>query len=269
MKKVFKIFKSIGQGVIKFLKLLWGVVERLTEKEVILGLILLLVLGLFVVYLSLSMGENYKGLHLKNILIEAHGLIFDIFVFGVIVIIFNKIAERRRNIRRWKEEIDDFRGWDEKEAMHRIVGKIRRLNEQKISEIDLRNCFLKNSNLMDANLKRAKLGGADFDYAELERVNLNEAVLYGTSLEGANLYKANLDGAYLYKANLQEASLEEASLKGAYLKSTDLRDAQITVDQLSTVMSLFRTKLDPLIESEINKRFPHLLKEPKPEEHEN
>ena len=49
------------------------------------------------------------------------GLFFDILVFGIFIVIYNRISERKRDIKRWNEEIDDFRGWDEKEATYRIM----------------------------------------------------------------------------------------------------------------------------------------------------
>jgi len=44
--------------------------------------------------------------------------IIDVAIFGVLIVIFNRIRERRLDIKRWQEEIDDYMGWKEPEATH-------------------------------------------------------------------------------------------------------------------------------------------------------
>ncbi len=111
-------------------------------------------------------------------------MILDILVIVIVIQWFNEKRERQkeianeeleksRRIEQWKEEIDDYRGWDEKEATYRIVGMIKRLNKHNVTRIDLSRCFLKGANLENANL------------------------------EGANLFRANLQGASLWSANLE------------------------------------------------------------------
>ena len=57
-----------------------------------------------------------------NVLSEAHGMVLDILVIGVGVALLNKYSEKRRDISRYQEEIDDFRHWDSDEAAYRIAG---------------------------------------------------------------------------------------------------------------------------------------------------
>ncbi|MBN1271215.1 MAG: pentapeptide repeat-containing protein [Candidatus Aminicenantes bacterium] len=263
MNKISKIIKSIGQGIIKFLKLLWGMIERLAEKEVFLGLILLIIIGFFVIYLTLHAGNKYKDTFLNNIFIEAHGLVFDIFVFGVIVIIFDKIAERRRNIKRWKEGIDDFRGWDEKEAMYRIVGNIKRLNKEKVTEIDLNLCFLEKADLSWTDLRGGDLERANLIGANLIGADLRGAILIGADLSWTDLRGGNLEGAVLIGANLIGANLKEANLEEANLIGADLRGVKkLTIDQLSRVKTLFRVEnLDPGFRAEVKEKYPQLFRE--------
>lgn len=98
------------------------ILERLGEKPILTAFILFIIIWFLVSGASIKRGKSYKGEFLDSVLVEAHGLLFDIFIFGILIVFFNRIGERRRNIARWQEEIDDFRGWDEKEATFRIVG---------------------------------------------------------------------------------------------------------------------------------------------------
>ena len=66
------------------------------------------------------------------------------------------------------------------------------------------------ADLSYANLRGAKLGGADLSYADLSSANLD-----GADLRGANLYRANLYSANLHDADLSGANLYRANLSNA------------------------------------------------------
>lgn len=184
---------------------------------------------------------------IKNVAIEFHGMVFDIILFGVILTIYDSIADRRDKIRRYKEEIDDFRGWDEQEAMYRIAGIIKRLNRLKTSSLDLSYVFLK-----DADLSEVKLRDADFSNANLQFIKLQYSDLISSTMKNTNLHKADLSFSVmryidlsnsdlsdaklpysiLYKANLegsnlQNADLDGTDLRGANLSKTDLRNTSL------------------------------------------
>ncbi|MEM7656707.1 MAG: pentapeptide repeat-containing protein, partial [Bacteroidota bacterium] len=171
-------------------------------------------------------------------------------LFGVILAIYDGITERKRTrqreaeeregqIQRYQEEIDDFRGWREKEASYRIVGNIRRLNQLGISEINLEDCFLVGANLKSANLagakmRKANLEGANLQRVNLENANLNGAVLHDTNLQGANLKGANLKGANFVEGqslirsiSLMKSQLDKADLRGVTLDQTRLEGVNL------------------------------------------
>lgn len=216
---------------------------------------------------------------LGGVLIEAHGLVFDLIVFGIVLSLYehyrqqqensNKAqVERQDRIKRYHEEIDDFRGWKEKEASYRIAGNIRRLIKEGVSEIDLSNCFLEGANLKkivlneanlvnvslvgaslrNAKLPRANLDGAILKNADLNDIDLNHADLSYTDLTEAQLSKADLNGANLYKAKLKNtllrnAKLNNADLTGAKLFKTYLFEADLTGADLTNA-SLIEVTLD-------------------------
>ena len=73
-------------------------------------------------------------------------------------------------------------------------------------------CRLQETDLVQADLRRATLQGADLRHANLS----------GAQLEGINLRGADLRGA-----SLQGADLQDADLRGAQLAGTDLRESQL------------------------------------------
>ena len=203
---------------------------------VVVGIFLIIIISI----LDLRFLETNNG---KDILIEAHGLLFDIFVFGVLLAYLNKFLEKRQKTERYKEEIDDFRGWEEKEAKYRIVGNIKRLNKLGYGRINLSYCYLAHADLHQANLVRADMTGvdlsdadlrnADLSYSNLNGANLNGADLTNALLRGANLSNAILKNTNLSRASLWRAKLIDAELSGAKLKRTNLMETDLTHAKIS------------------------------------
>lgn len=173
-----------------------------------------------------------------GVAVEAHGMLMDIIVLGIFVLWLNKHREMRAEdrarqrerealIQRYNEEIDDFRHWNNKESMQRIVGGIRRLNRLEIANIALHYCYLKGANLRGADLRGANLKDANLEGAILWEANLEGAILKGARLKSTDFTSANLQGALLQDANLRCAVLREADLTGANLRGADLRSANL------------------------------------------
>lgn len=197
----------------------------------------LIIVGSIVISLSLRFYINDGTLFYENFLVEAHGMLLDIIIFGLVFTFINLSRSKKLEIQRFKEEIDDFRHWTELVASYRIAGTLRRLNKYKIKYLDLSDCYLKDAQLekiflKNAILEKANLEGADLGYADLQGANMKIANLQGadlriSNLQDADLKLANLQGANLRIVNLQNANLFSANLKGADLKSADLRNADL------------------------------------------
>ena len=80
---------------------------------------------------------------------------------------------------------------------------------------------------INANPRRADLGGANLSDANLQSANLTFANLTGTDLTGAKLSDADLSGADLSGADLRAATLLQAHLVGANLRGVDLTRAKL------------------------------------------
>ena len=89
---------------------------------------------------------------------------------------------------------------------------------------DLRDTDLVQANLRSADLRGADLSGADLFQADLRDAdltgaNLTGACLYGTHISGARLDGADLTGAELFNAALGKATFDGAILKGATINT--------------------------------------------------
>ena len=87
------------------------------------------------------------------------GLMLDIAVFGILIVVFNRLREKRLKIQSYRDEIEDYLGWKEPEASYRISGLIKRLNRFGVGDIELQEANLQGAYLPKANFRRASLMG--------------------------------------------------------------------------------------------------------------
>lgn len=227
----------------------------LTSFVVFLGATFVVVIVTFVLY-------GYEKPFLENILVEAHGMLFDILIIGILILWLNQLTAKRFEIRRYRDEIDDFRDWESEEAKFRIVGNIKRLNRNGVSTIDLMLCYLKKAMLVKAHLEGANFCLANLEGASLHDAHLEEATLYEAHLEEADLSEAHLEEANLAKAHLGGANLEDANLEGANLEGAK----GLTGSQLCKAKTLYMAELDDDLKKEIKQKYPNLLEKPVEEE---
>lgn len=264
--------------------------KGIAESPILTAFLVLVFTSFVVVGLSLPYYLNNFDEFYEQVLAEAHGMIFDLAIIGILMVWLNKSGEKRLRIRMYKDEIDDFRLWESEEAAFRTVGNIKRLNRNKIYDINLVDSYLaktnlnhaklSGSNLNNANLQAANMIECSLDNARLNRTNMEacylnqanmqEAYASGATFKDAFLIKANLRQAFLIRANFENAFLMEANLQGAYLTEADftnanlfkadLRDAiGLTIEQLSKAKSLYQAKLDPLLMAELQANMPELV----------
>jgi uncharacterized protein YjbI with pentapeptide repeats len=272
MKRVQKLYHKIIQ-------------HPLRSAFTVLIFVTVIVIGLSLPFYIKQFDEMYL-----NVLAEAHGMIFDILVIGILLFWLREQGDKKQRISQYKDEIDDFRMWESEEAAFRNAGNIKRLNREGISKIDLVGTYLTKTNLsnvklaeanlntanisntilLEANLQEARLNQTNFENANINQANLSktfasganfkDAFLIKANFEGAFLIKTNFSNAYLMEANLRDSSLTEANFKDANLYKADLRGADgINLEQLSKAKSLYLAKFDPEIQAILEKEVPDLI----------
>lgn len=260
------------------------------EKPLLTSTIVLVCVALVVVGLSLPYYFSDFDSFIAQILAEAHGMIFDIAVIGILIFWLNQNGEIRQRIRTYKDEIDDFRLWESEEAAFRTVGNIKRLNRHKIHDINLVNCYLPRTNLnyvnlagsnlnssnvsqsslIEANLENARLNQTNFENSNLNQANLKGAYASGANFKDAFLIKTQFENAFLIKTNFNNAFLMEANLQNCYVMGADFENASLykadlrgakglTVEQLSKVKTLYLAKFDDEILEQIMAQLPELV----------
>jgi hypothetical protein len=259
--KIFRIKLKVRRKVLKT-KIF---VKRLFINPAFISFLVFIFFAIIIILFTI-VRYGYDEDFFKSVLIEAHGMLFDIFIIGVVVLWLHIFIERKREIKRYQEEIDDFRNWESDEAKFRIVGNIKRLNRMGITRINLNDCVLYN-----AQLENAELEGANLEGTILEEANLGGAIIRGANLrhaefDGANLLGVDFTYSDLFRVFFRGADLTYAQFDGANMEGVQLQSAIIEYGQLLKAKTLYNAELDSNIKEEIEKNYPHLLKKPKESE---
>lgn len=221
-----------------------GLFERTAaDKPVLLAFLVAVAAALVIIPISLPFYVENSLNFWENIIAEAHGVLFDLIIIGWFLFWLNKVAERRMRNNRYREEIEDYIGWNSAEATLRIVGNIRRLNRAEVVKgFRLTEAHLEDAKLGNVQMEETDLWGAHLDNASLRESKLDRSNLAGASLEGADLERASLMRCDLRGANMNDADLERATLTGADLRGSSLVGADLQYSILQAA-DLRRAKL--------------------------
>lgn len=231
------------------------------ERPVLLSFLVFLVGAGIVGSLSLEYWLNEPEF-LLNIFAEAHGVLLDLLLFGCLLVWFDQKAERKRRIEKYTNAITDLLGWDADMAKYRIVGSIRRLNREETAPETLKDAYLSGADLQDADLSEASLHRSDLSDANLENADLSDTYLGTADLSGADLRKADLSGSHfgVFAGMTVSGETEETILSGANLRGANLQGIRnASAETFADVETLFKARLDPDLEAEIEAEHPELL----------
>ena len=121
--------------------------------------------------------SNYSDVP-QGIMIEAFGFIADIILFGIAITIYEIVWKKKETITRYMEELEDYRGWNEKEASYRVFGLIKRLHKLNKTDIDLSNCYFE-----EVPFSKNSFNGFDF----------KKSLFYGLTFKKCNLQLSVFD----------------------------------------------------------------------------
>jgi len=133
---------------------------------------------------------------LRDVVVEANGLAFDVVLFGVVILWLDEMRQKRERRRGYHDQLEDYRDWRTEEAALRTAGLVRRISRDG-GAVHAPRAHLPGANLKEAHLRRAHLKGADLSGAWLLGADLRGASLVAADLSGTRLDGAKLDGADL------------------------------------------------------------------------
>nr|WP_319510193.1 pentapeptide repeat-containing protein [uncultured Draconibacterium sp.] len=182
-----------------------------------------------------------------DILVEFHGLIFDLIVFGIILTIYESVKSKREKIVRYKEEIDDYRFLNTEESRHRLNGIIRRLFQLDKSKISLKHCsiynFPTNENMVNWEFDCAKLYNTEFNNIKLNGSRFYLSEFYLTFFFYSNLTNCDFSSAIFWEVNFIGCTFENTEIIYSYTNDKNwfenlIKNGNIGVKDLATKYEL-------------------------------
>jgi len=150
-----------------------------------------------------------------DIIVEYHGLVFDLFIFGVILTVYESRRSKKDKIDRYREEIDDYRFWHSEESLHRIKGLIKRLDKLNVSFIDLSHCQLIEARWFSQyKSMRWIFSGADLTESVFLMVDMQKSKFLVTTLTNATFVEVNLMDCNFGSAKMLGVRFEKCNLNG-------------------------------------------------------
>lgn len=257
----------------------------------------LVLLSFFVYRLARS---YYDREFFEGIIVEAHGVVFDVFIFGVLLLWLNSFGEKARKIQHYLDEIDDFSGWESHEASCRIAGNIKRLNELGDRELMINDAYLvkamifpshhikgkspqklnlRKSLFLNSNLNQSLLASVDwrfaniewcvFNKAELMDVNFSESQIVQSKFINCDLSGVKFDHGKFLGCNFSGATFESGTSSGrtnflnaSFIECDFTGVKDLDLKRLQQARTLYNSKFDQDILNDIKTHAPHLLEKP-------
>jgi hypothetical protein len=223
---------------------------RIRDSEIAVSCLVFVFIGSLLVWL------NYKfGISFSDIQVEAHGLLMDVVVFGILILWINKVRDWHNLRLRYHEESDDFRDWKSDEAKYRILGSIKRLvrlgerridvNRAYLSGIHLENFSFEDANFNCTDLSEAYISGCSFKRVDFTGASFAKATIRCSSFYGCKLDSTNFFDVILYDVDFAGSDLAH------FDQSNNLDKARVIYNPKNldeSLWSLIRDKRPDLLE---------------------
>jgi len=210
------------------------IIEDIWNDEFKISLFVLIVAFMGINLPTILSGRYFQKEFLNSMLSNANSVVLDILIVLCLTTYLIKKSEKRREIMRLEEEIDNLRGWKSEEASHRIRGYINQLNKLGITKMDLSNCCLRNAHLEKVNLEKSNLVEAD----------CRNAILNDSNLRNSECHSANFSNAEMRNANLEEsdcsyAIFDDANLEGSNFHKSNLSNVSFIRASLNAMCTAY------------------------------
>ncbi|MCK2085972.1 pentapeptide repeat-containing protein [Aeromonas rivipollensis] len=203
----------------------------------------------------------------ENVLVEAHGMVFDILIIGVVVVWLDtrrSIYNERKNM---INELNDMSYLDLPEVNHRKIGLMYRLNklgvmnfnvdELIISSVRVNGLNVKDSTLNNLKIMKSLISETSFTETTLLRADFSETQIKSTLFLGCKMKKvafinatahgvdyshSNLERAKFINADVQSSIFKECNLREVNFENANLRNANFRGAKYLKAANLLRAK---------------------------
>lgn len=204
---------------------LWMRFEMINYSAIIFFIVAGIACSILIAFLD----WNDPDFSWHDILVEAHGLIFDLLVFGVLWTVFEFYKNKIQKIRELEDEISSLVQLKTDEARVSINSKIDTLYSLGVRRYFISWAYLKNGSLQEMDLTNSKMVKINLENGSLVRSNLTNVDLRFSNLKGVYFTSAFLRNTKLSKSDLRHANFTDVELIESDLSLCDLRGAEFAV----------------------------------------
>ena len=154
----------------------------------------------------------------------------------------------RKHLAKLRKGVEAWNQWRKKNLKGKPELIKADLRDAKLQGADLYGVHLRDADLRDADLYSVHLQNSNLQGSHLQGIQLQDANLQGANLQKVHLQNANLQGSHLQGIQLQDANLQKVDLRGADLQfahlqfsnlcKTNFSRANLSQTQLSAAQAL-------------------------------
>jgi len=200
-------------------------------KSILTKITIVIVILIPTIIVSLNNGYfNNSGFWL-NVWSGNIGTIVQLIFITILLEAFVKKYSEEIEVKSLRKTIDFYRSRQNDISSQEILLAILKLNEYKITKIDLTKCRLQREEAHMIDLKLSDLSSAAFVSCRLTKAVFSKAVLVNTIFENCvltdSIFKdSQLTGSIFRNCNLSSTDFTNANLSGIEFSETILRDAR-------------------------------------------
>jgi len=207
----------------------------------------------------------------EGVYVETVGGVLDIIVFGIILSIYEKRKFKRNDIKRYKEELKDYEGWDEKEAFYRVRGIINRLSLLKHTSFDFYGLIVRHISFGDVYFNGSIINSPKFESVQFNSCEIkNTKILASRDFKDIEFNWCTFDNFEIKGSKLENCRFDMQMKPDIYFSGCILHncrfayDENISINQFRNVLpgSLIGTIFQSEVkQKEFEKAFPDAFNE--------
>lgn len=195
--------------------------------------------GIILVVITFTIGIitiNFNGLRFglynvtefwENILVEAHGIIMDLFIVGFVLLTLTFRMEKKRSIKVLHNKIEFNRNIKTEEAKYNIFSSIGLLNEVKQTKIDLDQCELSDLIMTKINLTGSSINAVNFTSTNLRNSYFLKVKGGRAIFNNTNLINVKFIGSKLTRGEFNKVEARSSSFKDSEIVRTKFCDSDL------------------------------------------
>jgi uncharacterized protein YjbI with pentapeptide repeats len=177
----------------------------------------------------------------ENFLVEMHGIVFELSIIGVLILWLDSKRSKSGDIKRLREDLDDYSTLDFPEINVKKLGHIKRLNEHGIKGIDVQNLVLnglkvkgvsvEGTRLIGLKIVAGSIVGSTFKSMKMRSSDFQKSTIKSTTFESCELLKSNFiesscKGVDFSNSSLERADFTNANLQSSVFNGSDVRETK-------------------------------------------